>query len=1097
MGLSVAGLAPLESQAQDSGAAIEFQSFEFFAFENEGPAVVTVVRSGEIDGSMSVDYDAAPEFALAGEDFVPTSGTLTFAPGETEATFEVTYIDDAIPEGSEPIALTLSNPTNGGFLGPQNAVRLFIQDNDRRGTLLDASFDGFVLPTDFVSDLALLPDGKILAVGEFLDPATGLLDRVLRFNPDGSRDDTFDLQGTGPNDVVAAVAVQSDGKILIAGLFTEIGGVGRARIARLDADGALDENFDSGIGPTGDLPFVFNMYPLADGKIMVAGRFSDFDDTGRGVLVRLNENGSVDSSFDTGDGIVSRDADFTGPWVSAVGIHSDGKLVIGGQFTEVGGEESRNVARLNANGSFDSSFFVGNGAVGPGASVEALAVLEDGKILIGGDFVTYDGNARNGIARLLSDGSHDETFDPGEGAQRVGQDGETVAGLVDEIFAMPDGRIVLTGAFDSIDTFGRLGIGRILPDGRLDSSFGPFFGTTYRDRVGNQEYDRVFAAALQPDGKIVTGATFETADGLNLFRLSRLLVTNDTTATVEFGRPRGSVPETGGMVEIGVVRRGISSAAVSVDYFIIGGTATAGVDYETVSGTIEFAALETDKSFSVPILSDGVTEPTENFEVALRNPRGGVRIAEPVTVIVEIVDSTTPGNVDFSFAPVFLPSAADASTFPPVTEIEVLDNGQILVAGFFTFVDTVDEAGEAVTLDAAGLIRANPDGTIDQTFNAEAPEDSVIVEFRSMDVRPDGRILGGFRGVSLLEPDGARTDGFMPRVEDLATVVVMEPDGGFVVSDNFADTIQGIELNEVVRFNPDGTPDAGFLPVELNDWAVSGLVQQDGKIVLGGWFTDVNGVGQNRLIRLNDNGTRDPGFDIGTGFEGVNVPAAVFVVHEQPDGKLLVGGQFVLVNGVPRSNLVRLNPDGSVDESFDIGTGPNLWVGSLAVQDDGKILAGGGFFRVNGIDRPGLVRFNADGSLDETFAPSLTYDGLNGNVTAIAVQEDGQILVGGTFIRVNGLLRPGLARLNGDDVIELQPPVSSAPPVLTGLPVGDSGRFRFEFTAQPGVTYTIEGTVDLVTWETVETITADEPTESYEATGLATTPFRFFRVVAP
>jgi len=399
VGLAAFGLLGGElCRGQVPGTIFEFTLDFFFAFEDAESATVEVRRTGDLGQPMSVDYAAVGGIAVEDVDFIPKSGTLDFAPNEEFMSFTVSYIDDAEPEGSEPIELSLSNPTGDSFIGPQNRARLYIQDNERRGTLVDGSFDGAIATGDFVSDLSLLPDGRIMAAGSFERRGTPIIDRVLLFDIDGSRDGDFDMEDEFPNSSVFSLAVQPDGKVLIGGTFTRIGEFDFNRIARLNRDGTIDPSFGPGGGVEGASAAVFEIQLQADGKILIGGPFDTYDGVSRVSLARLNSDGSLDLSFDLGDGIVSQNNDFSGPWVSRIRSQADGKILIAGQFTDVGGVENRNIARLDEDGSVDSTFFAGRGPTGSRASVEALAIQADGKVLIGGDFSAVDGNETNGIA---------------------------------------------------------------------------------------------------------------------------------------------------------------------------------------------------------------------------------------------------------------------------------------------------------------------------------------------------------------------------------------------------------------------------------------------------------------------------------------------------------------------------------------------------------------------------------------------------------------------------------------------------------------------------------------------------------------------------
>ena len=275
-----------------------------------------------------------------------------------------------------------------------------------------------------VHALALQADGKIIIAGEFAKVNQQARRRIARLNPDGTLDETFSPNAAVNGDVRAAL-VQPDGKIVIAGSFELAAGKRLPRIARFNADGTLDSAFNPGSGAPA---IVWSLALQPDGKILAAGNFTFFNQKRCGHIVRLNPDGGVDTSFTTGGG-----ADAP---VYAVALQSDGKILIGGDFVQANKVERNRVARLNPDGSLDPTF---NPGVGPNTGVRCLAVQPDGKILIGGIFISVQGAARSRIARLKADGSLDPSFDPSAGANEV----------VRWIGLQPDGRILLAGGFRS------------------------------------------------------------------------------------------------------------------------------------------------------------------------------------------------------------------------------------------------------------------------------------------------------------------------------------------------------------------------------------------------------------------------------------------------------------------------------------------------------------------------------------------------------------------------------------------------------------------------------------------------------------------------
>ncbi len=147
--------------------------------------------------------------------------------------------------------------------------------------------------------------------------------------------------------------------------------------------------------------------------------------------------------------------------------------------------------------------------------------------------------------------------------------------------------------------------------------------------------------------------------------------------------------------------------------------------------------------------------------------------------------------------------------------------------------------------------------------------------------------------------------------------------------------------------------------------------------------------------------------------EGVNGQVNAIVL--QADGRMVIGGSFSSVNGVPRSNLARLNSDGTLDTAFANSqvAGVSGPVHALALADDGSIVVGGTFNQAGGVATTGLARYLPDGSVDRDFAAKLE-PGINGTVLAVAVQADGKILVGGNFSSIAGQPQKNIGRVNPD-----------------------------------------------------------------------------------
>jgi uncharacterized delta-60 repeat protein len=202
---------------------------------------------------------------------------------------------------------------------------------------------------------------------------------------------------------------------------------------------------------------------------------------------------------------------------------------------------------------------------------------------------------------------------------------------------------------------------------------------------------------------------------------------------------------------------------------------------------------------------------------------------------------------------------------------------------------------------------------------------------------------------------------------------------------------------------PQVIEDPNFSGYSTGGGDVRSIVQQpDGKIICGGAFTSFNGVARNRIARLNTDGSLDATFNPISGFNGI-----IYSLSVQQDGKIICGGAFTSFNGVARNRIARLNADGSLDASFNPGTGFNIGsfsygVKSMAIQPDGKIICGGDFTSFNGVIRNRIARLNTNGTLDTFFNPGTGFDN---PIYSLSIQSDGKIICGGEFSSFNGVDR--------------------------------------------------------------------------------------------
>lgn len=355
---------------------------------------------------------------------------------------------------------------------------------------LDLSFDPGSGANGEIKVAAIQSDGRILIAGGFTAYNGTPRYRIARLNSDGSIDGTF-VPGLGANGEIRVVSVQSDGKIVIGGQFWSYSGTPRHCIARLNEDGSLDLTFNPAPG-VGSLGFgVFASAIQSDGKILIGGFFDMVNGISRNGIARLNADGSLDETFDPGVGV---GPDETEAMVSSMAIQSDGKIWIGGNFSTYNGTPTADLVRLNEDGSMDTAI-----ADGVAWEVRVISIQDDGGIVIGGLFTSR-------IRRLNPNGELDMTFDPGSGFS-----GPTWINVW-AIAIEDDGRIVVGGAFWSYNGTPRNNIARLNPDGSLDMTFDP----------GSGANDAVYVSAIQSDGRIILGGRFTSYNGTARNHIARL-----------------------------------------------------------------------------------------------------------------------------------------------------------------------------------------------------------------------------------------------------------------------------------------------------------------------------------------------------------------------------------------------------------------------------------------------------------------------------------------------------------------------------------------------------------------------------------------------
>lgn len=977
----------------DDESILEFARLQFEVKEYETYALVEVLRRGGTINPVSVDYRTIPGTASNEVDYVSQAGILEFAgdsyvlrpdgsgildfqSGESSKILRIGILDDVLGEGDETFQVRLSNavgPTAGALpgstaLGTVTNTTVTILDNEAPGNV-DYEFNPGEGANDRVLSVAVQPNLRIVFGGDFTSVSGVSMPRVARLRQDGTLDTSFN-PGVGANNTVQVVASQADGKVLIGGAFTAFDNTNRSGIARLNADGRLDLSFDPGSGANG---LVRALAAQADGKILAGGDFSQMGGVSAGRLVRLNENGSVDKGF----AVVADDT------VYSIAVQPDGQIVIGGAFRTVNGLLRNGVARLSPGGVVDRDF---NPGEGPNRPVYSAAPQPNGQIVLGGLFTSVSAARLSYLARLNTDGSVDVDFDSGTGP----------SGPVYSVAVHPGGKIIIGGAFTNFNGIDRNYFARLRSDGSLDSMF----------RIGRGANALVRSVAVQPNSAVILGGEFTQIDGLPRQRIAR--IHGDEYSNVvglEFSRSTYTVSEEVGKAEIVVLRSGNTNGSVQIRYGTADGTAVAGVDYEATEGTLSFGPGELRKSFFISIADDSEIEVDETVQLFLTNAPPNVELLGSGTALLVIKDNEK--SIWFS-ADTY--KVAEAGTNAVIT---ILRLGPLTGTVSALFSTSNGTATAGVDYVAVSNRVEFAEGQDKQTVLVPILDDAVKEENKTVLLHlsePGGDVQLGLAAATLtIEDDEPGIGGlvvtFNPGAgaDNFVRSVAVQNDGKIVLGGAFTQ-FDGTNRSHVARLNTNGAHDLSFNPgAGANALVASVAALSSGKVLLGGTFTNVNGTGCNRVARLNNDGGLDLTFNRSLSYDG-----AVNGLTVQPNGGLVLGGAF----GRPTRAISQLRANGTLDPSFNPGSGANGPVHTVIIQTNGQVLMGGAFTEVGGVPRNRLARLNPDGLVDSSFAPMNV---TNGTVYSIVVQNDGKLLIGGDLGVANLTNRPNILRLNPAD----------------------------------------------------------------------------------
>jgi hypothetical protein len=381
-----------------------------------------------------------------------------------------------------------------------------------------STFSSSSIFNDDILAITLAENSSDIYVGGAFTSYNGTaVNRVIRLNSDGSIDNGFDV-GSGFDLRVISMAAANDGSgdIYVSGRFTSYNGTSVKRIIRLNDDGTIDSAFNIG---TGFDDLVLNIAAATDGSgdIYAVGQFSVFRGNNRNGIVRINSDGSNDTGFDTGSGF-NGDIRFNGTVFTVLAAtDGSGDIYVGGAFATYRGATSNGLVRIDSSSAISTGFDVGSGFDGASAQIFVTSIAEaadtSGDIYVAGNFTSYRGNPRNGIVRINSNGINNANFDDGTGFENITMG---VNPTVRSVAVTTDGssNVYAGGSFSSYDGTLSNGLACLESTGLLCVNFDRGSGTSSTVRV--------ITAANDGSGDIYVVGSFPTYNGTTVGRIVRI-----------------------------------------------------------------------------------------------------------------------------------------------------------------------------------------------------------------------------------------------------------------------------------------------------------------------------------------------------------------------------------------------------------------------------------------------------------------------------------------------------------------------------------------------------------------------------------------------
>ena len=736
--------------------------------------------------------------------------------------------------------------------------------------------------------------------GNFTTYKQPTYNRIIRTDLSGSIDTTFNM-GNGVANSIQCMVTQSDGKLLIGGNFTTYSGsVNAGNLVRLNTNGTRDTTFN--VGTAGFNSTVNDIKIQPDGKIVAVGAFTTYSGSTRNRIVRLNTDGTYDTTFNAGTGLNNT--------ANCVAIQSDGKILVGGAtITQYSGSLiGTGSLRINTDGTRDTTFNTNAGFL-TNFTVYSIDIQSDGKIVVGHGATSYSGSAVTRLTRLNDNGSVDTTFNPG-----------TINNAVYAVKIQPDQKILINGAFTTVSGSTRASLARVLSNGQVDTSY--VVGTGINSAT---TFTNVFS--LDNSGNVYLGGPFTIYSGSTVNRFVK------TT-------PSGAIDGT--FISGSIAFNGQSSTGFNGNVravLVSGSNIYIGGDFTTYQAP--------PINYIVKLDNTGTVDTTFNVGAGPNNTvTSMVTQSDGKLLIAGSAFTTYSGSASTRIARINTDGTRDATLVVGAGlngiayDMKVQSDGKIIAAGGFT-----SYSGST----NSGIVRINPNGTKDTTFNVGAGSTGALYQLA---LQSDGKIIAigattaysgsANAGIVRINTNGTKDTTFNPGSGFNTTSVLaigIQSTGKIIVGGNFA-IYSGSSSGYIVRINTDGTKDTTFnIGAGFGANGVVALkVLADDSIIAYGSFTTYSGSASPRIIKLNSNGTKDTTFAPTTGFtQNPLGQGYVQGLSMDKNNNIYVGNQFTVYNGNTVGNIVKMNQLAAYDSTFNQGsvvfngTGPgfNLAVASI------------------------------------------------------------------------------------------------------------------------------------------------------------------------